>query len=100
MWGPNDEVHRKVGWNREANLERLVELIARRHHHQNVDVAIGVRGAVGMGAEQDDFVRTKQLGNTTCEAPDNRRGDACAFIPAFGLVRRWTFGRHAIIVYH
>jgi hypothetical protein len=98
MGRPNDQVHRKVRWNREANLERLVELIARRHHHQDVDVAIGVRGAVGMGAEQNDLVRTKLVCNSTGEAPDDRRGHVSAVIPAFGLGCRWTFARHALIV--
>jgi hypothetical protein len=48
---PDDQVQGEWRWDRQPDFERLVKLVASRHDHQNVDVAAGVRSAVGVRPE-------------------------------------------------
>jgi hypothetical protein len=84
----NQEVHRKRHLNFPPNLRRLVMLIPRRHDHQDIHIAVGVRCAVCMRAEQDDHFRLEPLGDLASKpanlghgnthsatAPRRRRGN-------------------------
>ena len=57
----NDQIHRELCGHLAADLERLIELVARRHDDQDIHVAVGVRRAVGERAEEDDPVRPEAL---------------------------------------
>jgi hypothetical protein len=58
-----------------ADPDRLIDHIVRRHDDQQIDVALRVRLAVGIGAEQDDLVRVEPFGNLPGKAPDRRQRD-------------------------
>src|SRR5262245_55656246 len=58
----NQEIHREGRLDRQANPYSLVDLIPRRHHYEDIDVAVGVRLAVGVGAEEDDLLGAESLG--------------------------------------
>ena len=63
------------------NLERLIQLIPRRHDDQDVHVAVGVRLPVGMGAEQDDFMRMKSFGDLMRKTPNQPHRNLGATVP-------------------
>lgn len=78
----NNDVQREWHRDRHSDFERLIQLIAGRHDHQDIDVAVGVRRAVGMRAEEDDLLRMEPLGDLAGEASDDRFGNIRAAIPA------------------
>ncbi len=80
------------------NLERLVELVARRHHDEDVHVAVNMGLAVGVGSEQDDRVRPEAFRHLAREATDHRHGDVRPAIVADGFARlgEMTLVRHRI----
>ena len=55
----DEQMHREGGQQCEVNLRRLIQLVPRWHHHENVHIAIGVRLAIGVRAKQNDLVRLK-----------------------------------------
>lgn len=77
-----DQVHRKGSFNSHANLKRLIRRIPTRHDHQNVHIAIGVRLAIGVGAEQDDLFGSEPLGHLVGKLPDDAQGNVCTTKPA------------------
>jgi uncharacterized protein (DUF433 family) len=64
------------------NLDRLIVLIASRHDHQDVNVAVGVRRAVRMRSEQNDLVGMEFLRDLTSESPDDGKRNVRATIVA------------------
>jgi hypothetical protein len=54
----------------------------RRHDDEEIDVAVGVRGAVGERAEQDDLVGMELLGDRTGVTPDHAQGNVRGSIMA------------------
>lgn len=64
------------------NPHRLADLIACRHDHKDVHVAVLVRLAVGIGAEQDNAVRMKLLGDLTSVIQDHGAWNQFAVFPA------------------
>jgi hypothetical protein len=60
--------------NRLIDANGLLNLIARRHDHQQINVAIGRRIAVGVRAEKDDFVRMELPGDLPREPTDRGHG--------------------------
>src|SRR5438094_8084472 len=64
LGSPHQEIKRKWRRHGNANLGGLIELIARRHHHDEINVAISVRLAVCVGTEQDDLVRMKAFSDS------------------------------------
>ena len=61
-------------------------LVSSRHDHQNVDIAVLVRRAIGMGTEQDDLVRAKLLGNLAREGTDQAERNVRTEIEFLGIV--------------
>src|SRR5262249_17991075 len=74
----------------------LIKLVAGGHDHEDIHVAVGVRPAVGLRAEEDDLVGPELLGHLTGEAADDAHGDARAAVPAGRLLlrRRGALLRH------
>lgn len=77
----NDEVQRKSSFDRQADFERLVELVAAGHDDEQIDVAVLVRPAVGVRAEEDDLLRLEFLGHLARKASDGRLRHVRAAIP-------------------
>jgi hypothetical protein len=96
----DEKVHGERRPNRQADLERLIELVAGRHDDEDVDVAIGVWDPVGIRPEEDNFVRPKALRDLPGEPADDTQGNIRAGIPTsrFGLRDGKTFREHEIIV--
>ncbi len=61
---------RKQPLERSADTDGLSDHVVGRHDDQQIDIAFVVRPAVGIGAEQDDLVRMKPLGNLPGKAAD------------------------------
>jgi len=82
-----------------VNLERLVELVAGRHDDEDVHVAVFMRRAVSIGAEQDDLVGPEALGHLAREAADHVHRDIRPEIPArrFRGAFACAFGGHVCI---
>src|SRR5262249_30738245 len=80
----------------------LIDLIPRRHYHQDIYVAIFVRRAVGVGAEQDDLLRMEVIGHLAGVAANDTHGYVCPAIPArrSAFSRFARFGSHAKIPKH
>ena len=81
-WLSHDEIHREGRRYRHPDLECLVVLVPARHDDQDVHVAVGVRHAIGMGAEQDDLVRPNALGDLPSESADHSHGNIGPAVPA------------------
>ena len=79
----DDQVHRERSRHLPANLHGLVVLVPSRHDDEDVHVAVGVRCAVGVGAEQDDLVGLESLGNLAREPPYRGHRDIPAAIQLF-----------------
>src|SRR5437899_2033206 len=45
------------------NADGLVDFVASRHHHQEIDVTVGVRPPVSVGAEEDDPIWPEAFGD-------------------------------------
>jgi hypothetical protein len=71
MRSANDKVQRERSLYRQPNLICLIQLVSARHDHQKIDIAVGMRLAVGVRAEQDDLVGLEPLGYFAREAADN-----------------------------
>jgi hypothetical protein len=56
------KVERERPLEREVNPDSLIDRISRRHDDQQIDVALLVRRAVSVGAEQDDLLRMEAFG--------------------------------------
>jgi len=67
------------------DLEGHIQLVPRLHYHQDVHIAVFVRRAVGMRAEQDDLLGLKSLGNLARETADHAHRDVSATVPALRL---------------
>jgi hypothetical protein len=68
--GPDDKVHREGGFNRQADLDRLIKFVSTRHHNENVHVAVLVGLSICMRAKEDDLLRLKSLGHLPRETPN------------------------------
>jgi hypothetical protein len=66
-------IEREGALKRAIDADGLIDGIARRHDDHQIDVALRVRRAVGIGAKEDDLVRLKPLGNLAREAADRRQ---------------------------
>jgi hypothetical protein len=84
-----------------VNLVSLVKLVPGRHDDENIDVAVGVWPAIGIGTEEDDLVRPKPLGDLPSKSPDHRHRDIGAAIPPGGFrsVETVGFGPHKAILH-
>jgi hypothetical protein len=65
-----------------VNLKRLIKLIAAWHDHEDIHITIGVRPAVGMGAEKNYLFRLEALGHVAGEATYDPLGYVGTPIPA------------------
>ena len=75
FWGPDDQIHGKGRRQLPRYFYSLIQLIACRHDDQQVHIAIGVRCSIRLGAEQDDLVRLKALGDLAGIAADDTHGN-------------------------
>jgi hypothetical protein len=93
-------VQRKWSLDGQTDFICLIELIATSHHDEDIDIAIGVRLAVGVRAEEDDLFGVEKLGDFACEAMDGRLRHLRAAVPAVGLWLRsvTSFGGHICIL--
>jgi hypothetical protein len=78
------QIQRELRRHLAPNLKRLIEFVPARHDDQDIHIAIGVRRAVGVGAEQDDLVRLKALRHLAGEAANHTCGDIGSVIPPRG----------------
>src|SRR5207253_2443262 len=76
------------GCDGQTDFERLIELVSRGHDDEDIDIAVGVRCTVSVGAEQDDFVRPKALGDLSSEPADDAHRNFRAAVPAGSLLFR------------
>jgi hypothetical protein len=60
----------------------LVDLVTGRHDDENIHIAIGVRDAIGMGAEQDDLVGMKLFRHLPGKTANDAQGHVSPAIPA------------------
>ena len=78
--------HENVEWKWRVagpfDFNRLIKLVTRRHDDEDIDVAVLVRGAVGVRAEQDDLLRIEALGHLARELADLAHRDIRTAIPA------------------
>jgi hypothetical protein len=74
-WRADHEVQFERFLERAGNPDCLFDHVSGRHDHQEVDIALGVRPAIGVGAEEDDLLRMEPLGNPPGEAADRRKRD-------------------------
>jgi hypothetical protein len=84
----------------ERDLGGQVEFVSRRHHNQDIHIAIVVRLAVCVRPEEDDFFGPITLGDSLRELANQPARNVGAAIPARQARRRsgW-FGRlHARII--
>ena len=72
MRSANDDVQRKWRIDGEANLHRLIELVASAHHDKDIHVAIRMRPTISMRTEKDDLFGPKLLRNLLREPPNRR----------------------------
>jgi hypothetical protein len=79
-WLTDEEIHWEGSGRCHTNLEGLVVLIPAGHDHQDIYVAVGVRRAVSVGAEQNDLVRMEVLGQLTGPPTDNPHGNIATAI--------------------
>ena len=77
----NDEVQWKPAMDCQPNLHRLIQFIAAGHDNEDIDIAIGVRFAVGVRAEEDDFLGLEFFRRFARETADDRLGHFGAVIP-------------------
>lgn len=96
----NDDVQWKRRVDGEADLDGLPQLIPARHDDQNVHIAVGVRLAVGVRAEEDNLLRLEFFGDLAGKAADRGLRHIRAAIPAGRLLLRRSaaFGGHTRIL--
>jgi hypothetical protein len=95
----DDQVHGEARWHFTADFEGLIDRVPCRHDDQEIDVAVGVRRAVRVGAKQNDLVRPEPPGDLTSVTADDAHGDSGPAIPA-GKLRvdgRARFALHTLI---
>jgi len=68
-------IERKRPLERQVDADGLIDDVACGHDDHEIDVALLVRLAVGIGAEQDDFVRMKALRDLPRKTPNGRKRD-------------------------
>jgi hypothetical protein len=73
--GADVDIERERTFESQFDADGLVNGIPRRHDDQQIDVALLVRLAVGVRAEEDDLDRVKPFGNLTSETADRRERD-------------------------
>ena len=100
VWGSHEQIHCEGPRNLEANPHRLIVLIPAWHHDEDIDIAVGVRRAVGVGAEQNDFVRLVSLGDFAGELANRAHGHVGATVIALGFVGEFCSRGHARILQH
>ena len=66
------DVERERPFEHEIDPDGLIDGVARRHDDHQINVALLVRSAVGVGAEQDDLLRLEPFGNLARKAADRR----------------------------
>jgi hypothetical protein len=96
----DDDVQRKRRIAFELDFYCLIELISRRHDHEDVDVTVGVRSAISMRAEQDDLVGLKAFGDLTGKSTNQAHGNVRSAVPAGQASFRFlvaAIGTHWII---
>lgn len=100
MRSANLDVQWERSLDRQSDIVRLIELVATRHDHEDIDLAVGVRFAVGVRAEEDDLVRIEPLGDFAGKTADDRLRHVCTAIPACRFLLRCsaTFDAHSCIV--
>lgn len=98
MGRADDEVEGKGAVGLLQNPDRLVDLVACRHHHKEVHVAVLVRLAVRVRAEQDYAVRMKLLGDLTGVFPDHGAGNQFAVFPPVAAHTGWPGNCHAVML--
>src|SRR5262249_34482078 len=84
----------------QIDADRLINGITGWHDDQQIDVALGVRLAIGVGAKQNDFVGMEVFGNFANKAPNRREGDVRRSIAVWLDVACWgrSFVGHSAIV--
>lgn len=95
----DEEVHREGSGKFPADLHGLIVLISRRHDDEQIHVAVLVRLAVGVRAEQDDLVRMEAFRDLTRVATDDRHRDVGRAVATDNLGLRFAgFLAHALIL--
>ena len=96
----NNDGVRKQPFERSGDSDSLINHVVGRHDHQQVDVAFGVRLAVGVGAEEDDLFRMETFGNLSREAADRRKRDVRRRVAVRLDIpgRSRSFGGHGFMV--
>jgi len=78
LWCADEQVHGKRSRNCAANLTCLTMLVPGPNDNQNVHVAIGLGGPIGVRAEKDDLFGLEALRNLAREATDDPDRDVGA----------------------
>ena len=90
----NQKVERERCREGHPNFHGLADRIPSGHDHQQVDIAVRVRSAVGIRTKQDDLVRVKLLGDPMCELTDlSPPSDGFRLREDHGLVSATSHGR-------
>jgi hypothetical protein len=89
-------VERERTLERQIDADGLIDGIPRGHDNQQIDVALRVRLAIGVGAKQKDSVGMKTFGNLTHQAPDRRKWDVGRTV----AVRRGVGPRRSSLLGH
>jgi hypothetical protein len=71
---PNDQIERKGPLECSINPDGLVDHVVGWHDDQQIDVALDVRRAVSVGAEQEDLLRPEALGDRRAKRRIAARG--------------------------
>jgi hypothetical protein len=79
----DNQIHCKWGRGLHSNLYRLIVLIASGHHNQDINVAISMGLAVGVGTKQNDLFRSEPLGDRASVSAYHRLRNIGAPIPGF-----------------
>lgn len=67
FWRANQKIERERCRERQPNSHGLTNGIPSRHHHEKINIAIGVWRAICVGTKQDDSLWLKLLGDLPCE---------------------------------
>jgi hypothetical protein len=81
LWRPDDEVQGKRRVQGKLDSRCHAELAAGRHDDEDVHIAVVVRGAIGVRAEEDDLLGMELLRHVAREAADDPHRDVLAAIP-------------------
>ena len=92
----DDKIKRERRIEGVVDAARLIDLVAGRHDDEDVHVAVGVRRAISIGAEEDDLVGLESLGDLAGEAADDVHRNVRPAKPG----RRWSVALtgHSVIL--